>query len=106
MFVVFLGNTLEENKVLSQMKVPQWCVFTRSMDAATQMLDCDETITQCGVEDLVHGLKECKNSHTLTTTTTGSNNSQKEANNQTDNQNSVLCPPPPQGLFLQILGLG
>ena len=38
-----------------------------------------------GVEDLVLGLKECENSHTLTTTTTGSKNSQKEANNQTDN---------------------
>ena len=92
MFVVFLGNTLEENKVLSLMEVPHWCVFTRSMDTATQMLDCDETITQFGVQDLVLCLKECENSHTLTTTTTGSKNSQKEANNQTDNQNSVLCP--------------
>ena len=53
-------------------------------------------ITQFGVEDLVLGLEECENSHTLTTTTTGSKkNSQKEANNQTDNQNSALCPPPP-----------
>ena len=43
-----------------------------------------------GVEDLVHGLKKCKNSHTLTPTTTGSKNSQKEVYNQTDNQNSVL----------------
>ena len=99
MFVVFLGNTLKENKVLSLMKVPQWCVFTRSMDAATQMLDCDETITKFGVQDL----KECENSHTLTTTTTESKNS-KKANNQTDNQNSVLCPP--KVLSLQILGLG
>ena len=32
-----------------------------------------------GVEDLVLGLKECENSHTLTATTTGSKNSQKEA---------------------------
>ena len=54
---------------------------------------CDQTITQFGVEDLVLGLKECENSHTLTTTTTGLKNSQEEANNQTDNQNSVLCPP-------------
>ena len=45
-----------------------------------------------GVEDLVLGLKEYRNSHTLTTTTTGSKNSQKEVYNQTDNQNSVLCP--------------
>ena len=57
MFVVFLENTLEENKVLSLMKVPQWCVFTRSMDAPTQILDCDETITQYGVEDLVLGFE-------------------------------------------------
>ena len=92
MFVVFLGNTLEENKVLSLMKVPQWCVFNRLMDVVTQMLGCDQTITQFGVEDLVLGLRECENSHTLTTTTTGSKNSQKEAINQTDNQNSVLCP--------------
>ena len=92
MFVVFLGHTLEENNVLSLMKDPQWCVFTRSMDAVTQMLDCDETITIFGVQHLVLGLKESETSHTLTTTTTGSKNSQKEANNQTDNQNSVLCP--------------
>ena len=71
MFVVFLGNTLEENKVISLMKVPQWCIFTWSMDAATQMLGCDETITQFGVEDLVLGLEECENSHTLSTTTKG-----------------------------------
>ena len=58
MFVVFLGNALEENKVLSLMKVPQWCVFTRSMDAATPMLGCDETINQIRVEDLVFGLIE------------------------------------------------
>ena len=56
-----------------------------------------------GVEDLILGLKECENSHTLTTTTTGSKNSQKEANNQTDNQNSVLCPP--KAVSLQVLGL-
>ena len=62
------------------------------MDATTKMLDCDERITQFGVEDLVLGLKECENSHTLTPTTTGSKNSQKEAKNKTDNQNSVLCP--------------
>ena len=62
------------------------------MDAATQRLDWDQN-HPIGVEDLVLGLEECENSHTLTTTTTGSKNSQKEANNQTDNQNSVLCPP-------------
>ena len=75
------------------MKVPQWCVFNRLMDDATQNLVCNETINQFEVEDLVLGLEECENSHTLTTTTTGSKNSQKEDNNQTDNQNSVLCPP-------------
>ena len=78
--------------------------FNRSMDAATQMFNCDETITQLGVEDLVLGLKECENSHTLITTTIWSKNSQKEAINQTDNQNSVLCPP--KDPSLQILGLG
>ena len=50
-----------------------------------------------GVEDLVLGLKECENSHTLTTTTTGSENSQKEAKSQTDNQNQ--CSVPPKGPF-------
>ena len=30
------------------------------MDAVTQMLDCNETITQFGVQDLVLGLKECE----------------------------------------------
>ena len=71
------------------MKVPQWCVFNWLVDAATQSLDCDETITQFGVESLVLGLKECENSHTLATTF---KNSQKEPNNLTDNQSSVLCP--------------
>ena len=42
------------------------------MDAATQMLVCHPI----GVEDLVLGLEECENSHTLTTTTTASKNSQ------------------------------
>ena len=42
MVVIFLGNTLEENKGLSLMKVPQWCDFKRLMDAATQMLGCDQ----------------------------------------------------------------
>ena len=53
-----------------------------------------------GVEDLVLGLKQCENSHTLTTTTTtGSKNSQKEFNNQTDNQNSQ------KAASSQVLGL-
>ena len=60
---------LKENKGLSLMKFPQWCDFKRLMDAATQMLGCDQTITQFGVEDLVLGLEECESSHTLTTTT-------------------------------------
>ena len=67
MFVVFLGNTLEENKVLFLMKVPQWCVFNRLMDAATQMLVCNETINQFEVKTWFLALKECENSHTLTT---------------------------------------
>ena len=58
------------------MKVPQWCVFNRLVDAATQNLGCDQTIIQFGVEDLALGLEQCENSHTLTTTTTtGSKNS-------------------------------
>ena len=57
MFVVFLGNTLEENKVLSLMKVPQWCVFNSLIDTATQSLVCNETINQFGVEDLVLGFE-------------------------------------------------
>ena len=73
MFVVFLGNTLEENKVLSLLKVAQWCDFKRFMHATTLLLGCDQAITLLGVEDLVLGLDECQNSHTLTTTT-GSKN--------------------------------
>ena len=57
MFVVLLGNTLEENKLLFLLKALQWCVFNRLMDAVTQSLGCDRTITQFGVEDLVLGLK-------------------------------------------------
>ena len=41
------------------------CVLSRSMDAATQMLYHDETITQFGVEDLVRDLKHVE---TLTQT--------------------------------------
>ena len=92
MFVVFLGNTLEENKGLSLMKVPQRCDFKRLMDAATQRLGCDQTITQFGVEDLDLGLEGCENSHTLTTITTGSKNLQKEVSNQIDNQNQCSVP--------------
>ena len=67
-------------------------------------LNCDQTINQFGVEDLVLGLEESDNSHTLTTTTTGSKNSQEEVNSQIDLQNSVLCPPKVSSL--QALGLG
>ena len=42
MFVVFLGDSLEENKGLSLMKVPQWCVFNILMDAAAENLGCDQ----------------------------------------------------------------
>ena len=44
MFHVFLGNTLEENKVLFLMKVPQWCDFNWLLDAATQMFVCDKKL--------------------------------------------------------------
>ena len=67
---------------------------------ATQRLDWDQywdfhlqDSHPIGVENLVLGLKECENAHTLTTTTTGSKNSQKEVNNQTDNQNQCIVPP-------------
>ena len=50
-----------------------------------------------GVEDLVLGLKECENSHTLMTTTTGYKNPQKEVNNQTDDPNQ--CSVPSKGPF-------
>ena len=92
MFVVFLGNTLEENKVISMMKVPQWCVFNRLMDAATQIWFVMKQSTNLKLKTWFLALKECESSHTIITTTTGSKNSQKDANNQTDNQNSVLCP--------------
>ena len=61
--------------------------------SATQRLDRDQH--PIGVQDLVLGLKECENSHTLTTATTGSKTSQKEVNNQTDSQNQCSVPPPP-----------
>ena len=70
-FFLFLGeNYLREHSDISDESATM-CVLTRSMDAATQMLDHDETITQFGVEDLVRDLKTCDNSHTSTTTTTG-----------------------------------
>ena len=37
MYVVFLGNTLEEYKVLSLLKVAQWCDFKRLLDVSTQI---------------------------------------------------------------------
>ena len=33
---------MKEDKGIFLMKVPQWCVFNRLMDAATQSLDCDQ----------------------------------------------------------------
>ena len=103
-FFVFLGESLEGNKVLSLLKVAQWHVFNRLMDAATQMLVCDQNSPQFGVEDLVVGLEECENSQTFTTTSTGSKNSQKEVNSQIDLQNSVLGPL--KVSCIQVLGLG
>ena len=71
---------------------------------ATQRLDWDQywyfhpqDSHPIGVENLVLGLKECENAHTLTTTTTVSKNSQKEVNNHTDNQ--YQCIVPPEGTF-------
>ena len=87
--VVFLANTLEEDRGLSLLKVPQWYDFKRLMDAATQMLVC----CTIGVEVLVLGLEECENSQTSTTTTTGSKTLQKEVNNQIDNQDQCSVPP-------------
>ena len=71
------------------MKVPQWCVFNWWMDAASQMFVCHPI----GIQDLVFGLEECENSHTLTTTTTGTKNPQKEVNNQIDIQTQFSVPP-------------
>ena len=79
MFVVFLGNSLEENKGLFLLKNPQWCVFNRFMDAATQIVGLGSIITQFGVEDSVLGLNECENTHTLTATTTGGKSSEKKS---------------------------
>ena len=103
MFVVFLGNTLEENKGLSLMKVPQWCVFNRLMDAATQSWVVIRTSPNLDLITQFWDWNECGKSHTLTATTTGSKSSQEEVNNQTDLQNSVLCPP--TVFCLQVLGL-
>ena len=64
----------------------------------------ERTINQFEVEDLVLGLEECENSHTLTTRTTESKSSQKEVNSQIDLQNSVLGPPKVSSL--QVLGRG
>ena len=91
MFVEFLGKTHERNKKLFLLTISQWCVFNIMMDAATQMLGGDKN-HPIGVEDLVLGLEEYENSHTLTTTTPGSNNSQNEVNNQIDNQNQCSVP--------------
>ena len=60
----------------------QWGLLNRMEDAATQRLDWDQNNHPIVGEDLVLGLKECENFHTLTTTTTGSKNSQKSL--QTD----------------------
>ena len=102
--VVFLGNTLEENKVLSLLKVQQWCDYKRSMDAATQMSFVMKQSTNLKLKTQFLDLNECENTHTLTATTTGSKCSQTEVNSQINIQNSVLGPT--KVACLQILGLG
>ena len=74
-FVVFLGKVFKETKVISpELIQPLWqgyhSVLGKHQDGGfcTQRLDWDQH--PIGVEDLVLGLKECENSHTLTTTTT------------------------------------
>ena len=72
--------------------MPQPRILDRMEDTATQILGCNQTITQSGVEDMVLGLEKGEKSHTLTTTTTAFKNSQKEVNNQIDNQNQCSVP--------------
>ena len=119
-FVVFLGNSLQRKQglfllVLSSLSgkdAPQFWVNSRMEVSATQRLYGDQCWDFCpqeshpiGVEDLVLGLKEHENSHTLTTTTTtGSKSSQQEVNNQTDDQNQCCVPPKVPSLLA--LGLG
>ena len=67
--------------------------FQQGIGCCNSNVVCDGTINHFEVEDLVLGLEECENSHTLTTTTTGSKNSQKEVNNQIENQNQCSVPP-------------
>ena len=82
MFVVSLGSTLEENKALSLMKVPQLCDFKRLMGAATQILGCDQKSPNYEL------------------------NSPKEVNNQIDNHSQCSVPPPPPKISsLWALGL-
>ena len=71
MFVVFLGNTLEGNKELSLMKVPQWCVFNSMMAAATQRLGGVQKSPNLELKTWFLAWKNVK-TLTLTTTTTGS----------------------------------
>ena len=59
-------------------------------------------ITQFGVEDLVLGLEEWRNSHTQQQQPQGPK-THKKVNNQIDNQNQ--CSVPPKVPSLQALGL-
>ena len=89
--------------MLHVLKVPQWSIFNRELDAATQMWFVMEQTTKLKLKTQFWDTSKCDNTHTLTTTTTGSKNSQKEVNNQSDNQNQYSIPPKVSSL--QDLGL-
>ena len=57
--VVFLGNTLEENKVRSLFEHLTMMRFQEENGCYNSNLDCNQTINQLGVDYLVLGLEEC-----------------------------------------------
>ena len=75
------------------MKAPQWCVFNRLMDAATQSLGCDQKSSNL---ELKTWLMAWKNVKTLTHSQQqpqGPKTYKKKSTNRLTIRINVLCPP-------------
>ena len=101
--VIFLGNTLEENKGLALMKVPQWCDFKRLMGTATQSWVVIKQSTnlelknQFGIEMNVNMLTHSQQQPQ------GPKAHKKKSTVRLTHRINVLCPPKVSSL--QVLGL-
>ena len=84
--VVFLANTLEENKVRSLLRKSHNGEISRGNGCYNSNLDCNQTLNQFGVEELVLGLEEFE-------ILTHSEQQQPQVPNAHKKKSLVRCPP-------------